>query len=164
MTHTIKAIFVWLAASGGLLAIYTWLLRILRRATDVDCGYNWGFDGTLDSPRNMRPQLDLRNCSRSRTYRLASISYEGRGLQRWCDNDSLWGQELKPGSIEYYNRIAPVPRVATLQDCLDLAVKLRFQDNHEIVCHGPGQPESKWRHRAMRLRRWLDKVSITPES
>jgi hypothetical protein len=161
MPHLFRDFIAWTLGGGGaLFALYRWALRMFKRATDLDCGYGWSFDGTIDNARNMRPHLDVRNCSQSRTYRLANISYELGGVQHWCDNTSLWGMDLKPGSIEFFNAIAPIPRIDSLKACTCLAVRLRFQDNHEILCHGPGQPEGKWHHKARRFRSWLDRASI----
>jgi hypothetical protein len=159
-----KKPLAWLGASGVLIAAYRWVLRMFTRLTDVECGYNWSFDGPMDNPRNIRPNLDVRNRSQSRTYRLGNISYVLRGAHHWCDNKSVWGKELKPGSIELIDGMATVPRIASLQDCMEMTVILRSQDNREFRCWGPGQQRSKWRYRLHRLRLWMDKASVSLDS
>lgn len=158
---TIKKIAAWTVASGTLALLARWLLRMFVSATDIDCGYNWSYDGDMNTPVNMRPNFDIRNRSSSRTYRLANIKYELRGNIHWFDNRSIMGRELKPGSIEFINGgIAALPRVSSLQECLDMRITLRTQDNKEFVAHGPGQQQSKLDHRMTQLRLWLNKHSV----
>lgn len=147
----------WLIPGGFLLR---WAWRVFIRATDVTVGYNWSFDGTMSNARNLRPNFDIRNVSQSRTYRLANIKYMLRD-QFAFDNDSIMGRELKPGSIEFPPNIKPVPLITSLNDAMATQVVIRTQDNREIVGHGPGQEVSRLQRYALRLRRWLDKASIS---
>jgi hypothetical protein len=63
--------------------------------------------------------------------------------------------------MEFINGgIAALPRVSSLQECLNMRITLRTQDNKEFVAHGPGQQQSKLAHRMMKLRLWLDKHSV----
>lgn len=159
----VKKAIAWIVASGTLALLVRWAVRAFVSATDIDCGYNWSFDGTMDNPRNMRPNLDLRNRSGLRTYRMANIKYELRGQRHWFDNTSIMGKELKPGSIEFINNIAPVPRIALLKECMEMRVSLHTQDGNEIVAYGPGQEQSKLAYRMGRLRIWLNKLSVKVE-
>lgn len=60
-------------------------------------GYNWTCLGIAGS----HPNFDIRNRSSSRTYVLGNIKYtrnNGKEIVTF-DNESLWGRELKPGTI-----------------------------------------------------------------
>ena len=72
--------------------LFQWFLR----ATDIRIGYNWSWEGS-----NLYPNFHIRNRSRTQTYLLGNISYtkdKGTTLVA-IDNESIWGKELKPGSI-----------------------------------------------------------------
>jgi hypothetical protein len=69
-----------------LYVIIQWFLA----ATDITIAYSWAFDGTVEEPFNFRPSFDIRNRSRSRTYRLANIEYKLDGKLHTIDNHSIW--------------------------------------------------------------------------
>lgn len=97
-------------------------------ATDITVGYAWRFDGTMDNPRNLRPTFDIRNRSRSRTYFLANIAYlEGGAPGAPFDNTSIWGKELKPGTIHVLEA-APVAGLSSLKKAMEMEVHVRLQD------------------------------------
>jgi hypothetical protein len=151
----------WLIASGLLLFLLRWVWRVFMRLTDITFSYNWSFDGSLESPRNFRPNLDIRNSSQSRTYRIANVKYTLRS-QLAFDNDSIWGRELKPGSIEFASA-KPVPLLTSLIDATATRVAIRLQDGREIVGQGPGQELSRVRRLARSLRSRFDKASLSVE-
>jgi hypothetical protein len=71
------------------------------------------------------------------------------------------GKELKPGSIEFINATAPIPRITSLKDCTEISITLQFQDNSKVLAHGPGQQQSKWAYRMGKLRLLLDRASVS---
>lgn len=65
--------------------------------TDITIAYNWSFDGTMEQPYNMRPNFDIRNLSRSRTYVLANIAFlRDKKPVAPFDNKSVWGRNSSP--------------------------------------------------------------------
>jgi len=142
-----------------------WFLRI----TDLTLGYNWIFDGGKDNAHNFRPSFDIRNRSQSRSYKLANIAYtRGRKL---CgiDNKSVWGESLEPGSIEFLDKIAPVPAINDLADSLQVEVTVRLQNGRGkhfyIRGSGPGQlnPAGKIKNFSFRVRDWLEEIGFPLE-
>jgi hypothetical protein len=134
----VRAIFLGdLFASGLIFLVYILVQRFLW-ATDVTVGYNWKFQGT-----NFRPCFSFRNSSASRAYLIGNIHYTKSGRKDfiWIDNDSLWGRELRAGSVTAFNEIAPVPGVHSLQECMETAVSIHFQDGRRLRlrAQGPGQ-------------------------
>ena len=91
-----------IAAGVVLVAFYVviqWFLQI----TDITIGYNWQFDGTLDSPTKSAAKFRYYGiCHASRTYALSNVAYlrDKRPVAPF-DNKSVWGVELKPGSIVF---------------------------------------------------------------
>lgn len=80
------------------------------------------------------------------------------------DNDSIWGKELKPGSIEFASDINPVPLLTSLNDATATKVIIRLQqDGREIIGQGPGQELSRVRRLARRLRSRFDRASLSVE-
>ena len=119
----------------GLYVAIQWFLR----ATDVTVAYNWSFT----SP-NFHPNFDIRNRSESRTYLLANIAYtRNDGIEIvWFDNDSIWDQELRPGSIRGREfKVAPVRGIVTAKEALGLEITVRLQDGRTFWLRGvgPGQ-------------------------
>jgi hypothetical protein len=158
-----KKPIAWLLGSGVLVFILRWALRAFMRATDVTLGWNWSFKGTMDSPYDMRPNLDIRNRSQSRTYRLLDIKYTAAGHTHHFDRTSINGVELKPCSMESLTASVAVPRISSLNDCMELRVTIRTQTGMEIQGQGTNQPLSKMRRIALRIRGWMDKASIPVE-
>jgi hypothetical protein len=102
---------------------------------DIKIGYNWSWEGS-----KFHPNFDIRNSSGNTTYALANIKYtknKGREVV-WIDNTSLWGKELKPGTIMHISS-DPVVGVTSLQQCLEIEVTVRTQDQQEFKGAGPGQ-------------------------
>ena len=117
----------------GLYGLIQWFLR----ATDVTIGYNWKW-----RDQDFWPSFDIRNYSGSKTYRLANIAYtknKGKDIIPF-DNESLWGKEMKPGSIEFLDG-NPVPNVNSVQDCMQVEVGVRLQNGRQfwLKGQGPGQ-------------------------
>jgi hypothetical protein len=128
------------AAAALVVALYIAVQWFLA-ATDITIGYSWRFDGTPDSPRNMRPIFDIRNRSRSKTYFLANIAYikNGNPIAPF-DNKSVWGSELKPGTIEFLEA-ASVASFASLKHGTEIEVHVRLQNGRVfwLKGEGPGQ-------------------------
>jgi hypothetical protein len=116
-----------------LYVIIQWFLR----ATDVTVGYNWKWEGP-----NLHPCFDMRNRSGSKTYLLANVVYtknKGEDVV-FIDNKSLWGKELRPGSI-ILPEAGSVPGVTSLPQCIDTEVTVRLQNGRQfwLKGQGPGQ-------------------------
>jgi len=113
------------------------LVQWFLRATDLRIGYAWKWRGS-----EFYPALDIRNRSRSSTYRLGNIAYTrcGEAVPIWIDNRSLWDKELKPGSINFYE-VAPVRGINSADEALKLEVGLRLQNGRSywLKGKGPGQ-------------------------
>ncbi len=136
---------------GALYAALQWFLR----ATDIKIGYNWKWQGA-----DFYPSLDVRNRSSSRTYLLANIKYTRKSGREvvWFDNKSIWGKELKPGSINYFDDVAPVPGVTSAALCGDVEVTIRLQNGREFWLKGQG-PGQLRRGRLQKAAFWLrDKI------
>jgi hypothetical protein len=132
-------------------------------ATDIVIGYNWGWRGSA-----FHPNLDVRNRSRSKTYFIANVAYKnGDASPVWFDNNSLWGKELRPGSINLFNGIAAVKNVHSIEQCLQIRVIVRLQTGREfwLTGHGPGQDGkvvmSRIQRMAFRLRNFLEGGSVS---
>lgn len=149
--HTLVAAL--LACVPILFFIFKWLLL----ATDVTVSYNWS-----QNRAGSRPNFDIRNRSRSKTYLLGNIVYKngGSGSLIAIDNKSLWDQELKPGSIRFFQDVAPVTGVTTMQQCLETRVYVRLQDGREIKGQGPGQLQGRFRQGVLWLRRKLEGLAV----
>jgi hypothetical protein len=134
----VLAIFLGdVAASILLVPIFLIGRRFLRvlGLIDIKIGYNWSWEGT-----KFYPNFDIRNLSENTTYTLANVKYmknNGKELV-WIDNKSLWGKELKPGTITHLAG-DPVVGVTSLQRCLEVEVTVRTQDQQEFKGAGPGQ-------------------------
>jgi hypothetical protein len=75
------------------------------------------------------------------------------------DNKSIWGKELKPGTIKHLDA-APVPSITCLQQCPAVEVRVRLQNEREFKGQGPGQLYKGVRKIAFSLRQKLEKASI----
>lgn len=115
-------------------AFFQWYLGV----TDVVIGYKWSWKGT-----SYHPNFDIRNRSKSRTYLLANIAYgkESQTAPLWVDNKSLWGIELRPGSINHFDEVAAVKNISSMEECLQVRVEVRLQTGRLfwLTGQGPGQ-------------------------
>jgi hypothetical protein len=136
----------WLEVAAGLLSTMfaatllvicyiamQWFLHV----TDIKISYAWKFNGA-----KFYPDFLIQNRSKSRTYLIANIAYfNGSVAPIWVDNDSLWGYELKPGSLNRNMKINPAKNVNSLEDCLRVRVNVRLQTGRQfwLTGQGPGQ-------------------------
>ena len=149
---------------AGLLACWATVLFFLFKwfllATDVTVSYNWTQRHVGSSPN-----FDIRNQSRSKTYLLGNIVYKNGGslVPIAIDNKSLWEQELRPGSIKFFQNVAPVAGITTMQQCLETKVYVRLQNGREIKGQGPGQLPGRFRRMTLWLRRKLGALAVPIE-
>jgi hypothetical protein len=140
--------------AGVLFVVFYLLIQWFLAATDVTIGYGWRFDGTQDSPRNIRPSFHIRNYSRSKTYFLANIAYlKDKRPVALFDNKSVWGMELKPGSIELLE-VAPVACLTSLAQCIAIEVHVYLQNGRMFWLKGTG-PGQLQTGRIQRAAFWL---------
>jgi len=150
-----RHILGYISAAGAgsvLLFAYRWFLL----KTEVMIGYNWSWQGT-----DFHPNFDVRNLSSSRTYVIGDIAYtrdNGKEIIAF-DNKSLWGHELRPGTIAHLEA-APVPQVNSLADCVKVEITLRLQNGREFRAQGPGQLYTGLRKYAFALRQRIEKSSL----
>jgi len=126
---------------------FQWFLR----ATDVTVSYSWKWKGT-----DFHPSFDVRNRSGSRTYLAANVAYTknlGKDVV-FFDNESLWGVELKPGTINILDQVAPVPSVTTPALCQEVEITLRLQNGRRFWLKGQG-PGQLHMSRTQRIFFWL---------
>ena len=138
--YEVLASFLANMIAGVLLVMFYVGFQWFLQATDIDIGYNWRFDGTPDDPRNLRPSFDLRNRSRSRTYQLGNVAYFKGTHPVGFDNESVWGKEIKPGSIHHLD-VSPVQGLSLLTDAFETEVQVRLQNGRAfwLTGQGPGQ-------------------------
>jgi hypothetical protein len=126
--------------------VFQWYLR----ATDITISYNWTENGG-----QRHPNLRICNRSGSKTYLLANIEYrKGKGPAPLdIDNKSIWGTELKPGSMTFLENVAPVKHVNSLTECMEVKVSVRLQNGRRfwLKGQGPGQMTG----RIQRLASWF---------
>jgi hypothetical protein len=150
----VAAGFLANVSAGVLLVILYIIIQWFLAGTDVTIGYSWRFDGTRDSPRNVRPSFDIRNRSRSRTYVLANVAYLKDKLPvASFDNKSVWGKELRPGSIEFLEA-APVASLTSRAQCGEIEVHVRLQNGRRFWLKGTG-PGQLRTGRIQRAAFWL---------
>lgn len=136
-----------------LVAVYV-VIQWFLAATDVEIGYTWSFHGPIETTTQLWVNLDVRNRSRSKTYYVANIAYmKGRRPVAAFDNKSIWGTELKPGTITFLDG-APVQGFSSLKDCLDAEVHVRLQNGRQFWLQGSGPGQHK-RGRLQRAAFWL---------
>jgi hypothetical protein len=140
---------------GWVFALLYIALQWFLQATDVTVACNWSREGT-----SCHPNFDIRNRSKSKTYLLANIAYSN-GADRlvWYDNKSLMGKELRPGSINDFQEVAPVKNSSTISECLRLQVTVRLQTGRKLWldCQGPEQPvKDRIQRAAFRLRSFIE--------
>lgn len=148
---------LWAPISAGLIPALLLGFRWFLLKTDVLVGYCWKWEGST----NFYPSFDIRNRSGSKTYFLGNIAYtkdNGKEILTF-DNKSLWGKELKPGSITYLEA-APVPNITSKQQCMDVEVTIRLQNGREFRGQGPGQLYKGIRRIAFSLRQKLEKAAL----
>jgi hypothetical protein len=136
-SNALSNLFGSLGAALILVLLYV-LIQWFLAATDITIAYAWAFDGSLERPYNFRPSFDIRNRSRSKTYRLANIEYKLSGKLHAIDNHSIWGTELHPGSINFASNIAPVEGLTSFKDCTDVQVTVRLENGRMFWLQGQG--------------------------
>lgn len=144
------------AAAAGAASVSLFVYRWFLLKTDVEVGYNWSWRG-----KEFHPNFDIRNRSSSKTYVIGNIAYtrnNGKEIITF-DNKSLWGHELKPGTIAVLDG-APVPKINSLADCLQVEVRLRVQNGREFKGQGPGQLYTGFRKHAFNLRQRIERSSL----
>jgi hypothetical protein len=143
-------------SSVSVLPILYFVFRWFLRTTDVLVAYNWSWQGV-----NFYPNFDIRNYSSSKAYVLGNIAYtRNNGKEVLAlDNKSLWGLELKPGTITHLSS-APVLTLNSLPDCLKVEVTVRLQNGREFRGQGPGQLYTGFRKRAFALRQKIERSSV----
>ncbi|MGA9072172.1 MAG: hypothetical protein WB424_18050 [Terracidiphilus sp.] len=125
------------------------ILQWFLQATDLTVSYNWMFK-TENGTFYIWPNLEIRNRSRSKTYRLANIAYTQNGQPQWFDNASVWGFVLEPGSINNSFNVAPIKNVNSLEDALKLEVTVRLQTGRAFWLRGQG-PGQMGKRRLQRM-------------
>ena len=159
----VLAIFIGDVLASAVVVVLYMVVQWFLRATDVIISYNWGWQGT-----NWSPNFDIRNRSGSRTYLLANVAYTRNNRKEivWFDNESLWGQELKPGSVRHDFRVAPVRDTTTPQQAMALEVTVRLQNGRSfwLKGQGPGQLRmGRMQRSAFWLRDKFEKAAIPLE-
>jgi hypothetical protein len=129
-------------AAGMLLVAFYVAIQWFLQVTDITIGYSWRFDGSRDTPFNLRPSFDIRNLSRSKTYILANVAYLRDGRPVASFDRTLWGRELKPGAIEFLEA-TPVPNFTSLDDCCRTEVHVRMQGKRLFWLKGIGPGQEK---------------------
>jgi hypothetical protein len=141
-------------AAASLVVVLYIVVQWFLGATDITIGYVWRFDGTPDNPRNLRPGFDIRNRSRTRTYFLANAGYfKGSTPVAPFDNKSVWGTELKPGTIMFLEA-APVQGITSLDQCVGIEVHIRLQNGRSFWLKGVGLGQLRM-GRIQRFAFWL---------
>ncbi|HWZ44271.1 MAG TPA: hypothetical protein VNW97_12405 [Candidatus Saccharimonadales bacterium] len=143
-------------SGAGILSVLAFVYHWFLLKTDVEVAYNWSCQGI-----NFYPNFDLRNRSGSKICVVGNIAYTRGGGKEIVtfDNKSLWGKELKPGTIVYLSA-APVSGVSSMAECLMLEVTVRLQNGKEFKGQGPGQLRKGWLKYAYALRQRIEKTSL----
>lgn len=142
--------------SAALIPALAFAFRWFLLKTDVLVGYAWKWEGA-----NFHPSFDIRNRSGSKTYILGNIAYtknKGKEILTF-DNKSLWGLELKPGTISYFEA-APVPKITSVRECPKVEVAIRLQNGREFKGQGPGQLYKGMRKIAFAMRQRIERASL----
>lgn len=141
--------FISSVLAGMFLVTFYIAIQWFLHATDVKVGYNWRYQGT-----SFHPSFDIRNRSMSKTYFLANVIYtKGKNSIVCIDNKSLWGKELRPGSIEFFD-VAPAKNIHSLSECLEVEVSVRLQNGKRFWLKGQG-PGVIYIGRIQRIAFWL---------
>ena len=158
----VLAIFIGDIFASMLLVLFYVVIQWFLRTTDIVIGYAWKWEGT-----NFHPSFHIRNHSGSRTYLLGNISYTKNDGQEilFIDNDSIWGKELKPGSISLIEA-GPVRSVTAVPISINTEVTVRLQNGRQfwLKGKGPGQLSTgRIQKVAFWLRQKFEKASIPLE-
>jgi hypothetical protein len=147
---------LWATVSAGLIPALIFAFRWFLLKTDILVGYGWKWEGA-----NFHPSFDIRNRSGSKTYFLGNIAYtKNNGNEIVAiDNKSIWGRELKPGTISYLE-VTPVPKITSQRECLEVEVRIRLQNGREFKGQGPGQLYKGIRKIGFALRQRIEKASL----
>ncbi|MBT9331480.1 hypothetical protein [Paracidobacterium acidisoli] len=150
----VAAGFLGNVLAGFLLVALYVLIQWFLQVTDITIGYGWKWDGPPDNARNVRPAFDIRNLSRSRTYKLSNVAYlkDGRPVAPF-DNRSVWGRELGPGCIDIVEA-APVASFTSLDQAMKSEVHVRLQGKRLFWLQGVG-PGQQRKGRLQRAAFWL---------
>ena len=160
----------WSNVLGGIgaglffVVMYVFIQWFLQ-ATDLVVSYNWSYK-TVNGVFNVWPNFNIRNRSRTKSYRLANIAYTRNGQPHWFDNKSIWGFVLEPGSMNHSFEVAPVKYVDALADVLSLEVTIRLQTGRAFWLRGegPGQMgKSRTQRTAFALRAKLESWLVAME-
>ena len=158
----VLAIFIGDVLASALLILLYAMIQWFLRTTDITIGYGWKWEGT-----NFHPSFDIRNRSNSRSYLLANIAYtrdNGKDVV-FFDNKSIWGKELRPGSITYLE-VSPVPNITSIPLCTGVEVTIRLQTGRQfwLTGTGPGQLRMGWTQKiAFSMRNKFEKAAIPLE-
>jgi hypothetical protein len=152
--HEVTAGFLGNVFAGVLLVAFYVGIQWFLQVTDITIGYSWVFDGTPDQPFNMRPSFDMRNLSRSKTYIISNVAYlKGKQPVAPFDSKSVWGRELRPGSIAFFEA-APIKGLTSLAECIQIEVHVRLQGKRLFWLKGSG-PGQLHKGRIQRAAFWL---------
>jgi hypothetical protein len=147
---------------AGLFFVFMYIfVQWFLQATDLTISYNWGFR-EVEGVLFFWPNFDIRNRSRSKSYRLANIAFTRNGQPHWFDNGSIWGVVIEPGSMNHDFTIVPVRNVTSLEEALSLEITVRLQTGRAFWLRGqgPGQMGRSRFQRALfairaKLESWL---------
>jgi hypothetical protein len=149
-----SANFIGSLLAGFVAVVLYGLIQWFLTVTDVEIGYSWSFRGSMEQPTELWPSFDIRNRSRSRTYYVANVAYMKAGKPVAAfDNKSIWGAELKPGTITFLSA-APVSGFVNVRDCFDAEVHVRLQTGRLFWLKGRGPGQHK-RGKIQRAAFWL---------
>jgi hypothetical protein len=149
--------------AGALFVVFYVVIQWFLHLTDLAVSYNWSWK-TVDGVSYFYPNFDIRNRSRSKTYRLANIAYTRDEKPVWFDNKSLWGVVLEPESINVNLAVGPVKGIRSPDEALGLEVTIRTQAGRSFWLKGtgPGQMgKGRVQRFAFRLREKLG-ASLIP--
>lgn len=156
------AIFIGDVFASALLFLLYAMTQWFLRATDITIGYGWHWEGM-----NFYPSFDIRNRSNSKSYLLGNIAYtrnNGKDVV-FFDNKSVWGKELRPGSITYLEG-NPVPAITSIALCTGVEVTVRLQTGRLFWLKGTGPGQMRMGHiqkMAFSLRNKFEKTAIQLE-
>jgi hypothetical protein len=150
----VLAIFLGDVFASALFVSSYVIIQWFLRATDVTVGYSWKWVG-----QDFHPCFDIRNRSGSKTYLLANIAYTKKNGKEllFIDNKSIWGVELRPGSITWPEG-DPVRGVNSVSDSIETEVSVRLQNGRLFWLKGQGPGQLRM-GRVQRIAFWLrDKI------
>ncbi|HXX18787.1 MAG TPA: hypothetical protein VEJ46_05250 [Candidatus Acidoferrum sp.] len=156
----VLANFLGAVFAGSLFVLLYRLVLWFLRATDVIVGYNWSWEGT-----QFHPNFDIRNRSWTKQYLLANIAYTRNNGKEvvWFDNKSIWDAVLPPSSIRHFDNVAPVPKITSRSQCLELEITVRLQTGRLFWLKGQGPSQlcvGKLQHAAFWLREKIERSAI----